>query len=115
VLLDTPHPHQQEGTPHASVFPILAAAFTVAAAPSHAELRCFPRADILTFLADQHGESRQTIGMDGQGSVVEMFANVESGTWTLVVTFPDGRTCVVTSGTHFEWIDAEPEPAGIRS
>lgn len=34
--------------------------------------------------------------------VVEVFASLETGTWTITITRPDGLTCLAASGEGFE-------------
>ena len=61
------------------------------------------------------GESRQSIGMAPEGRVVEVFASLESGTWTITVTMPNGMTCLVASGQSYENLDEPLRPTGIKS
>lgn len=63
---------------------------------------CAPREMVIEQLADTYGESRQSIGLGGQGQVVETFASIETGTWTITVTLPSGMTCLVASGQAYE-------------
>ena len=63
---------------------------------------CAPRNVVVERLADGYGESRQSIGIAGRGSVVEVFASTETGTWTITETSPNGMTCLVASGQSFE-------------
>lgn len=91
----------------------LFAALSAAAAPAAAAPQCAPRPQVLEILADRYGEGRRAIGMAADGSVMEIFAST-SGTWSLTVTLPDGRTCLVASGSAFESMDETP-PAGIPS
>lgn len=73
------------------------------AAPIRAQSSgCAPHAQVLEQLADRYGESRQTIGLGANNSVVETWANPDSGTWTITVTSPGGPTCLVASGQAFE-------------
>lgn len=71
---------------------------------------CGERAAVIETLASRYGESRQSIGLGAQGRVVEVFASLETGTWTITVTLPSGLTCLVASGQSFERLD-EPAPA----
>ena len=73
---------------------------------------CAPHAVVIERLADGFGESRQSIGLTGDGAVVELFASLATGSWTLTVTRPGGPTCLVASGHHFEVIGAAAPPAG---
>ena len=92
----------------------LIAALTIAAfaTPAMAAERCGPRPAVLEHLADKYGESRRTIGMMGNGAVLEIFASTTNGTWTATVTRPDGMTCLVASGTAFEGF--LPTPEGVE-
>lgn len=63
---------------------------------------CADHAVISTRLAEGWGESRQSIGLGADGAVVETYASLETGTWTIVVTTPGGPTCLVASGDAFE-------------
>lgn len=71
---------------------------------------CAPRPVVLERLADQYGETRQSIGVASNNAVVEVFASGETGTWSITVTLPDGMTCLVASGQSFETL-AEALPA----
>ena len=45
----------------------------------------------------------------GGGAMVETFASLETGTWTIVVTPPEGLSCLVSSGTDFEVVNEQRE------
>lgn len=76
---------------------------------------CGTRNAVIERLADRYGESRQSIGMAPQGRVVEVFASLETGTWTITVTMPNGMTCLVASGQSYENLDEPVQPTGIKS
>jgi hypothetical protein len=65
---------------------------------------CAPHDIVLERLADRYDESRQTIAISANNAVVETWANTDSGTWTITVTYPGGPTCLVASGTAFELV-----------
>lgn len=71
---------------------------------------CAPRDKVVDKLATDYGESRQSIGLGRDNAVVEVFASITSGTWTITVTRADGLTCLVASGQAFETL-AEAAPA----
>ena len=50
------------------------------------------------------------IGLGANNQVVEVFASLETGTWTITVTLPDGTTCLVASGQAYESL-TDPLPA----
>lgn len=76
---------------------------------------CGNRELVVERLTSKYGESRQSIGMAPKGRVVEVFASLETGTWTITVTSPNGVTCLVASGQSYEDINEPVSPAGIRS
>lgn len=91
------------------------ALLSLAANSASAQQNCAPRAVVVDRLADAFGESRQAIGMARQGRVVEVFASLETGTWTITITLPSGVTCLVASGESYENLDEDLKPAGIQS
>jgi hypothetical protein len=82
----------------------LTAAAVLLALPGHAQgADCGPRTSVIERLASQFGETRRGIGLAMRGGrVVEVFASEASGTWTITVTLPDGRTCLIASGRDWE-------------
>lgn len=95
---------------------LLAAIASVAllsAAPAVAQgQNCSQRDAVVERLATKYGESRQSIGMAPKGRVVEVYASLETGTWTITVTMPNGITCLVASGQSFENLDEPVEAPG---
>ncbi|MBR3370262.1 MAG: hypothetical protein IKG52_06490 [Rhodobacteraceae bacterium] len=80
---------------------IFAAILLLAGAPLQAQtMACGPRADVLAQLADK-AQSRRAIGLAGR-AVMELFAAPDSAEWTLTLTLPDGRMCVLVLGTAFD-------------
>ena len=74
---------------------------------------CGERDFVLERLASRYGESRQSIGLGANNQVVEVFASLETGTWTITVTNPAGMTCLVASGQSFETLsEAAVIPGG---
>jgi hypothetical protein len=71
---------------------------------------CGPRDLVVNRLAEGYGETRQSMGLGANNSVIEVFASDESGTWTITVTSPNGVTCLVASGQAYEAL-AEALPA----
>jgi len=64
--------------------------------------RCAPRAQVLELVERQFRETRRAIGLSANDTVMELFASEARGTWTLVVTLPNGLSCLVAAGTDFE-------------
>jgi len=65
-------------------------------------LQCDARPKVLHTLNQTYGETRRGVGLAANNTVMEVFANETSGTWSVTVTLPDGRTCLMASGQAFE-------------
>lgn len=62
---------------------------------------CGPREAVLERLGTEYRETRRAIGIAGNNVVMEVFAS-ETGSWTILATFPNGAACLVASGEAFE-------------
>ena len=51
--------------------------------------------------------------MDGSIIVLEVLKSKNGETWTILVTTPDKKTCIIAAGQN--WADVVPEPAGMKS
>lgn len=76
---------------------------------------CAPHALVVERLAAHYGETRHSMGLGANNSVVEVFASVETGSWTITVTNANGVTCLVASGQAFEELAEALPPDGIES
>lgn len=63
---------------------------------------CGPRSEMVERLSKRFGETRRGIGLSGRDRIVEIFASDGSGSWTVVVTLPDGRACFLAAGQAWE-------------
>ncbi len=48
-----------------------------------------------------YAEAPVSMGVTTSGSVIEVFAS-ENGTWTLVITQPNGLSCLIAAGLDWE-------------
>ena len=84
------------------------AAFALVTTAAQAQTsNCAPHEVVVAHLAEGYGESRQSIGLAQNNAVVEVFASVETGTWTITVTQPGGLTCLVAAGEAFQHLAEE--------
>lgn len=68
---------------------------------------CAAREVVIDTLATKYGETRQSIGLSASGAIVEVFASIQTGTWTITVTSPAGVTCLMASGRAFDPLDEQ--------
>ena len=53
-------------------------------------------------------ETRTAQGISSDNLLVEVWANTETGTWTLTVTTPQGVTCLLAFGGFYETVREGP-------
>jgi hypothetical protein len=87
-------------------------AMILAADAAFAQARnCASHDSVTARLAEGYGETRQAIGIGQNSAVIEIFASLETRTWTITVTMPNGPTCVVAAGEGYEALnEALPVP-----
>lgn len=92
----------------------LALALAALATPAAAQVQmpCGTRSVILHAIVERAGELPRAVmlgsGETGVVSLIEVYARPDGATWTLVVTRPDGLTCLVAAGIAFEPIPLPP-------
>lgn len=59
---------------------------------------CSPRDRVVAGLDKLFGEIHRGQAVAGDDSVMELFSSRVNGTWTMLRTLPDGRSCVVATG-----------------
>ena len=60
-------------------------------------------------LSDQYGEFPLTAGVSTDGVVTEMWTNRQTGTWTVLQTYPNMVTCIVDDGDMFIAVPQQPD------
>ena len=86
---------------------LLAVAFAAFPALAQQPSACVKRSDMLKHLSMNFNESPVAMGLTSGGKVVEVVAS-ESGSWTIIVTLPDGNSCGVASGMSWEKVGPTP-------
>ena len=85
----------------------------LALAAQHANAaQCADHATVVASLAAHYGETRQAIGLAQDNAMVEVFASLETGTWTITITRPGGPTCLAASGQAYQAIEEELPATG---
>lgn len=74
----------------------------IPATDASAQMVCGQREDIVAQLESKYGEVRRSYGLQQGRGVVEVFANGDSGSWTILVTSPQGKTCLMAAGEAFQ-------------
>jgi len=63
---------------------------------------CHSRADLTEMLQQKFAEQPSALGLQADGQLVEVFVADDGASWTIVLTRPDGRSCIVAVGRHWE-------------
>ncbi len=72
------------------------------AALAQGAMPCGERTAIIERLASKYGEQRQATGLNNSSNLIEVFSSVETGSWTILMTSPEGRTCLIAAGEHWD-------------
>ena len=66
------------------------------------ELPCASRAKAISELSSGYDEIPVAAGLTEQGQMVEVFTSARTSTWTILVTLPNGMSCVLAMGEGWE-------------
>ena len=72
-------------------------ALALSASPASAQMFCTGTADMLAGLASGFGEYLIGSGLSG-GNLMQLTANPQTGTWTILASTPDGQSCIFAAG-----------------
>ena len=78
---------------------------TLAAAMPGAALAqdsCTTRQEVGSYLLSEFSEAPVALGVANNGSLIEVFASEDRTTWTIMLTQPDGTSCLVAAGQAWE-------------
>ena len=77
----------------------------------HAELQqeqktlnvlCGQRDEIVKKLNDKYDEHQYILGLKRDQSLMEIFKSKDGDTWTVLVSYPTGRSCLLFGGAYLE-------------
>lgn len=75
---------------------------------------CQPRATIIKQLAEKYSERPSALALQANGVLLEVYRTAGGETWTVLLTRPDGTSCIAAVGR--DWVDVPaPQDAGQRA
>jgi len=86
--------------------------FAAIAMPAFAEQVCASRDTLVGSLSSDFAEKPAALGMGDDGNLVELLTTKDGATWTILITTPDGISCVVATGQA--WEAAQQQVAGSK-
>ncbi len=94
---------------HTGVAEAILVASIVSPVAAWAQAACGSRDEMISTLAETFKEEPVGIGLLSPSHAMELLIS-ESGSWTLLVTTPSGRSCIVSAGES--WISDMPLDKG---
>lgn len=79
------------------------------AASPVAPILCAPSGEMRQKLTRQFGAEQIATGIRDRESVMEVWNSDSTQSWTMVVTYADGNSCIVAMG--HDWFDLTPSAA----
>ena len=68
---------------------------------------CDQRQRVIGHLADRYKEAPVAIGVTNAGGLVEVLSTGDGQTWTIIVSNPDGLTCLLATGEGWRAIHSD--------
>ena len=84
------------------------ALFLAVRAPASAAPICATHKKVVERLANGFSEVPIAIALTSEGNVIEVFSRGDRATWTIVMTKPDGKSCMVAAGETWESLPELP-------
>lgn len=77
---------------------VLALPVSAMAAPA----ACSPREVVLDQLATKFKEEPVAVGLANNGGLLELLTAGDGATWTIIITMPNGVSCLVAAGENWQ-------------
>lgn len=61
---------------------------------------CADTQEMYSVMKDRYGEERKSLGTTN-GNIIEMWANEDIGSWTVLITNPNGVSCMLAAGQNY--------------
>jgi hypothetical protein len=73
-----------------------------AAADEQRPAACGPHTDVIKALGDKFHETQSATALTSAGTLLEVLTANDGSTWTIIVSRPDGLSCVVAAGQNWQ-------------
>jgi len=70
------------------------------------QVACSQRDDVLAQLGSKYKEAPKAAGVANNGGLIEVLTSDEGKTWTLILSMPNGTSCLLASGEHWQTVAA---------
>lgn len=79
--------------------------------PAFAQSACLTRPEMLALLDERYSEKSIAGGLESSGRLIEVFVSPDGKTWSMVLTTPDGTSCIIAAGE--EWLENKSKEKGL--
>ena len=80
-------------------------------APAAAQNICAARDEVVQRLWDRWQEAQVALAVINDGKLLEIFVS-ERGSWTVIISDPNGRACVASAGQEWTVFSTPKAPGG---
>jgi hypothetical protein len=91
--------------------PVVALALATPASLGNADVpnesNCGQRKTVLNYLSSKYSEKPIAMGIAANGGLIEVLSSLEGTTFTIILTMPEGETCMVAAGESWENLPVE--------
>ncbi len=85
------------------------ASIAFASPASSQQQLCTERNAVVTQLSKQYSEAPVAMGLANNGGLIEILSSDKGQSWTIILTMPNGMTCMIAAGEGWEAL-----PASVR-
>src|SRR5262245_32848661 len=100
------HPASGGTTMKTATITLLTGILCVPTMADAASPKCGPRTEVRSQLAQKYSEAPAAIGLASAGALIEVLTSDDGSTWTILVSRPNGTSCLVAAGE--EWHQLNP-------
>jgi hypothetical protein len=68
-------------------------------------MACSKRADVLNQLGSKYKEAPSAVGLANNGGLIEVLTSDDGSTWTIIVSMPNGTSCLLAAGENWQPIE----------
>ena len=92
---------------------LLGAVIAIYSTTAFAQSQCNDRDSVIALLSSKYKEQPVALGVTNTGGLVEVLSTDQGDTWTIIVTTPQGLSCLVAAGEGWHALEQtvalEPE------
>lgn len=82
------------------------------AASAQQQAQCQERSRLMELLANKYQERPVAMGVTHTGGLIEVLTDNKGRNWTIIITTPQGLSCLIAAGEGWRGIPANPKDLG---